>query len=211
MKQLSQAKARFVDQILNPAMRPFRRSPSLLLGYATSGAAAVAAAIASLLAAPGIIGLLGGALSIRMIAIAVIDAERFVIPDRLVLAALIGGLIDAAVAQPYEVAASVANAAARGFALALLFMIGRSLYRLVRGTDGIGLGDVKLAGAAGLWLDLAGLAIAVDLAAVSALAVVLIQVFRGQRVTRTSAIPFGLFFAPAIWLAWLYEAIASTR
>jgi leader peptidase (prepilin peptidase) / N-methyltransferase len=211
MKQLSQAKARFVDQILNQIRRPFERSPASLPGYAAWGAAAVCAAIASVLAAPGILGLLGSALAIVMIAIAAIDAQRFVIPDKLVLAALIGGLVDASFPQPYQVAAGAVNAALRGFTLAFLFLIARYLYRRVRGRDGIGLGDVKLAAAAGVWLDWVGIAVAIDLAALSALAAVLIQVLRGQHVTRTSMIPFGLFFAPAIWVAWLYEATTYVR
>jgi hypothetical protein len=38
--------------------------------------------------------------------------------------------------------------------------------------------------------------------------VVLIAALRGQRVTGVTAVPFGLFFAPAIWLAWLFEVMS---
>ena len=48
---------------------------------------------------------------------------------------------------------AVGIALLRGAVLALLFLGLRALYRRLRGRDGIGLGDVKLAGVAGAWLD----------------------------------------------------------
>jgi leader peptidase (prepilin peptidase) / N-methyltransferase len=47
-------------------------------------------------------------------------------------------------------------------------------------------------------------------AALSALAVVLLRACRGQRITATTAIPFGLFLAPAIWIAWLFELMTAS-
>jgi leader peptidase (prepilin peptidase) / N-methyltransferase len=73
----------------------------------------------------------------------------------------------------------------------------------------MGLGDVKLAAVAGVWLDWMGISVAVDLAALTALGAVLVHAIRGGQVTGNSAIPFGLFFAPAIWLAWLLETISE--
>lgn len=67
--------------------------------YAVSGTAAACAAVASLFAAPDLSGVLGAGLALVMIAIAVIDARRFVIPNELVLAGLLLGLIAAAVEQ----------------------------------------------------------------------------------------------------------------
>ncbi len=153
--------------------------------------------------------MLGSALALVMIAIAAIDAERYTIPDKLVLTGLIVGLVDASVAQSEPFAAGLANAVLRGLVLSFLFFGCRVAYRRIRQREGIGLGDVKLAAVAGVWLDWMSIAVAVDLAALSALAAVLIHALRGQPVTGTSAIPFGLFFAPAIWLAWLFEAISA--
>ena len=53
----------------------------------------------------------------------------------------------------------------RGAVLALLFLGLRVLYRRVRGRDGIGLGDVKLAGVVGAWLGWVTIPIAVEIAA----------------------------------------------
>ena len=161
---------------------------------------------ASLLAMPGLAGVLGAALAVTMIAIAIIDARRFIIPDKLVLAALALGFVDAWLAQS-EVSAPAALviAALRGFGLAIAFWILRAAYLRLRGQEGIGLGDVKLAAVAGVWLDLLAISWAIEIAALAALTVVLIRARRGRRVTGKTPVPFGLFFAPAIWIGWLLE------
>ncbi len=171
------------------------------------GAAGLCAFLASVAAAPGLSGLLGGSLAVMMAAIAAIDAREFVIPDKLVLAALAFGLLEVSVAPPGPPVANIGSGALRALLLAALFLGFRSAYRTIRGYEGLGLGDVKLAAVAGLWLDWLTTAIAVDIAALSALAFVLIAGARGQKVTRTTKVPFGLFFAPAIWLSWLLGAV----
>ena len=45
----------------------------------------------------------------------------------------------------------------------------------------------------------------VDTPALAALTVVLIRVLRGRRVSGKTPVPFGLFFAPSIWIASLLE------
>jgi len=71
---------------------------------------------------------------------------------------------------------AVALAAARSAALALTFLAVRSGYARLRGRQGLGLGDVKLAGVAGTWLDWSMMPIAVELAAVAALSFYLFRV-----------------------------------
>ena len=126
---------------------------------------------------------MGGALAATMMAIAAIDARLFIIPDKLVLAGLLLALINVSVAREGQLAAEFANAALRGGVLALLFFGGRTVYRLIRKRQGIGLGDVKLAAVAGVWLDWTSISVAVDLAALSALAAVLVHAICGRRVT----------------------------
>jgi leader peptidase (prepilin peptidase)/N-methyltransferase len=171
--------------------------------------ATLCAIVASIFTRPGWPGALGGGLAIVMMAIAAIDGRRFIIPDRLVAAGLALGLLDAATAQPGQFTAGLVNAALRGLVLALLFFGFRMAYRRIRQREGLGLGDVKLASVAGLWLGWTAAVVAVDVAALSALAAVLIVVLRGQSITRTTQVPFGLFFAPAIWIAWLFEAVIA--
>lgn len=179
-------------------------APNRVSACATAGACIVV----SIAAAPWLAGLLGGLLGLVMLAIAAIDSRYLIIPDELVLAGLILGLIDAAVA-PQQAESGFWLAVLRAIVLAALFLAFRWAYRRIRGREGIGLGDVKLAAVAGLWLTWFGAAVAIDIAALAALAAVLVSVLRGRTVTRTTRVPFGLFFAPAIWLAWLIEAVGE--
>ena len=94
-------------------------------------------------------------------------------------------------------------------AVGAAFYILREAYRLLRGRDGIGLGDVKLALVAGIWLDWVPMAFAVQVAALAALAVIGVRAARGHRVSRMTAIPFGLFLAPAVWVGWLFQVLMS--
>lgn len=176
--------------------------------FAVFAAATVGTVVASMLAAPGVSGLFGAALAVTMIVIAAIDARHFVIPDRLVLTGLLLGLFSAAIDQSAPTLAPV-EPLLRGVALALAFLTCRIAYRRLRRREGIGLGDVKLAAVAGVWLSWEGAAIAIDIATLSALAAVLVRAAGGRRISASTAIPFGLFFAPAIWVAWLLSAVSA--
>jgi leader peptidase (prepilin peptidase)/N-methyltransferase len=79
----------------------------------------------------------------------------------------------------------------------------RILYRRLRGRDGIGLGDIKLAGVAGVWVDWWLLPAVIEVAALAALAVYAVRYLLGRGSVRLMRLPFGLFLAPAIWLGWL--------
>lgn len=195
---------RFGDQTLPEIVSRPRRVDSSFTAW---GAVALCAFLASLVVVPGLSGLLGGILAVVMAAIAAIDARQFVIPDKLVLAGLALGLLEAAFAQTGSAVANIGSGVLRALLLTALFFGFRLLYRVIRGSDGLGFGDVKLAAVAGMWLDWMSAAIAVDIAALSALAFVLIGAARRQEITRKTKVPFGLFFAPAIWLSWLIGAI----
>ena len=186
-------------------------APRLSLASAAWGTAALCAAAASMVAAPGWQGVLGAGLALAMIAIAAVDAREFIIPDKLVLAGVLLGLTDAALTNPPQPVAAVVLAALRAFVLALVFFLFRAAYRRWRGRQGIGLGDVKLAAVGGAWLAWGAAALAIDFAALSALAAVLIGMLRGRSFTATTRVPFGLFFAPAIWIAWLIVEITTSR
>src|SRR3981081_65283 len=131
-----------------------------------AGAAGIAA---SVLLLPDARGVAGGGLALLMIAIAVVDARRFIIPDELTIAALALGFVHAALQDTDAIMPSLATAALRGAVLALAFWGLRSAYGRRRGREGIGLGDVKLAGVAGVWLDWATMPVAVEIAGAGAL------------------------------------------
>jgi leader peptidase (prepilin peptidase)/N-methyltransferase len=170
-------------------------------------ALAVAGAAVSVFVVPGPVGWLGAALALIMLAIAVVDARLFIIPNELTAAAFLLALVHAAMQAPDAMAASAAFALLRGAVVAALFLALRAAYRRLRGRDGLGLGDVKLAGVAGAWLDLLTIPIAIEIAALAALAVFGIRHYAsGRAFDRALKFPFGLFLAPSIWLGWLLEA-----
>jgi leader peptidase (prepilin peptidase) / N-methyltransferase len=192
---------------LNSITRTSRGVPTL--EDATIVVAAVATAAASIIAAPGLGGVTGAGLACLMVAIAAVDARRFIIPDELSAAALALGLADAAIRQPDAIGATLADAVLRAAVTAGLFFGLWAAYRRLRRRDGIGLGDVKLAGVAGAWLDWPSIPIAVEIAALAALAVCLVRWLGfGRAIRATTRLPFGLFLAPAIWIAWLGERMA---
>ncbi|MGO9845310.1 MAG: prepilin peptidase [Methylocella sp.] len=179
-----------------------------LVTYAALIALAGGIAIASMVAAPGIPGLFGAVLGLLMIAIAIADARAYLIPDRLTLAAFLLGLADAAAKGIENMPEAIAIAAMQGFVLALAFFALREIYRRLRHRHGLGLGDVKLAAVAGAWLDWTLIPGAIEIAALSALfAYVASQLVLRRRLQATAKLPFGLFFAPAIWICWLLGAL----
>jgi leader peptidase (prepilin peptidase) / N-methyltransferase len=173
--------------------------------FALCGAAACAVSVA---VAPGMVGIFGALLAILMTAIAYRDAHEFIIPDRYSAAAFALGMAAACVdAQGYAVWA-LAAALLRAAVLALAFLAIRSAYHRLRGRPGLGLGDVKLAGVAGAWLDWTMLPVAVEIAALAALTAALVyQLILRQPLKATTRLPFGLFLAPSIWVGWLLQTL----
>jgi len=170
---------------------------------------AVLASIAvcvSLVSAPGIMGVSGACLALIMLAIAVIDWRSFIIPNRLNAAAIALAIVHAAVLEPEALGWAVAMALLRGLAIALVFFLFRYGYAKLRGRQGIGLGDIKLAFVAGAWLDWVMIPFAIELAAFAALATYLLrQLVLKHPISARARMPFGLFFAPAIWICWAIE------
>src|SRR5262249_1068300 len=108
---------------------------------------------ASFAIAPGYHGFFGAGLGLLMLVIAAVHARRFIIPNELVVIALALGLLYAALFDAEGAWTGLAAAVVRGVALGLLFLALREIYARWRGREGLGLGDVKLSAAAGVWLD----------------------------------------------------------
>jgi leader peptidase (prepilin peptidase)/N-methyltransferase len=141
-----------------------------------------------------------------MLAIAVIDHRRMIIPDELSALAFVAGLVAAGLGTEAAPGAAVLQALVRSSLMFVLFFVFRLGYRRLRGRAGMGLGDVKLAAVAGAWLGWADLPIAINIAALSALGAVLYGRLRGHGFDPMARLPFGAFFAPAIWICWLLAA-----
>lgn len=145
-----------------------------------------------------------------MLAIAVSDAERFIVPDVLSLPSIPAGLVvtnfvgdaDAASALVLEHCIAAAVGAAALYAL-------KQLYLFWRGREGLGLGDVKLAAVAGAWTGLQGLGHVLLLACLLAIAYVVLGNLRNLRsLAGSTAVAFGVFLAPSIWLVWCLGTLA---
>lgn len=162
--------------------------------------------VVSTAAAHGTPGWLGAGLALIMLTIAIVDGKHFLIPDPLNATGLALGLANAAILGQGDLVAAMAGATLRAAFLALSFFALRLVYARLRGRTGIGLGDVKLAAVAGIWLDWSVMPIAVEIAALSALFVYALRRYVLRHPIRSSSrLPFGLYFAPAIWIGWLLQ------
>lgn len=170
----------------------------------------VAGVGASLVGAPGLEGLLGAFLAALMLAIAVVDSRRYIIPNELTAAALALALLRANTFGPDAGWDAMIWAVFRSAAVALPLLALMAGYRRWRGRDGLGLGDIKLAAVAGAWLGFVTIFAVIELAALSALGAYIVTAYWHERPLKATAfLPFGLFLAPAIWLGWLAETMLN--
>jgi leader peptidase (prepilin peptidase)/N-methyltransferase len=182
-------------------------------GGASAAAAVLGIGVAALSfynLSPGA-ALVSCALGWTMLVIAVIDAQRFTIPDALSLPAIPAGLLASGhlldpaggllVSLDHVIGACVGGA---------VFWLVREAYFGWRGREGLGLGDVKLASAGGAWIGWEHLFGVVLLAATVALGLAAaLAVLRHKSLSGAERIPFGTFLAPSIWIVWWVRASAQ--
>jgi leader peptidase (prepilin peptidase) / N-methyltransferase len=135
-----------------------------------------------------------------MIAGAEIDARTFLLPDLVTGATFVGGILAAPVLNPYDPGFGLGMAVVRAVATAAVLLLVRWGYARLRGRQGLGLGDVKLAAGIGAWLPFDAIPACFALAASAALVLVLLAHWSGQTVRATTRLPFGAFLCPALWL-----------
>lgn len=167
-----------------------------LLAAVQKGAVS-SAAIAGLLATAGLAGL--------MAAIAVEDARAMIVPNRLAAATFAAGLavvLAEALLERFAVAPALLQAALATVLCGGLFWAMREGFYRLRGYDGLGLGDVKLAAAVGPWLGFERFLIGVLLAAITALTFVALWTAVKGPWPRDQRLPFATTLAPAFWLVW---------
>ena len=129
------------------------------------------------------------------------DLTAFTIPDEASVAIAALGIIHAFLQTDIAHWAwrDVADALASGLVAFAVFWSIKIGYRCWRGHDGLGFGNVKLAGACAVWLTPPDQIIALEIAAASAAFLV---VLRGSR-WKGPLIPFGAFLAPGAWLVFV--------
>jgi leader peptidase (prepilin peptidase)/N-methyltransferase len=132
---------------------------------------------------------------------AMIDLDRFILPDALTLTLTACGLGLALANGPAGALPFVIGAAAGYASLATLAFV----YRRLRGRSGLGLGDAKLLAVSGAWLGWTWLPMTVLLASLSCLAFVIVSAGLQRRAVSSGPVPFGPHIAGATWLLWLIE------
>ena len=155
-------------------------------------------------------GLFGAFLAAIMIAIVLVDARRYIIPNEFTLAALALALLRAGVVLSDVETHPVAGALLRAAITAGIFWLFSIGYRHFRGREGFGFGDVKLLGVAAAWLDWPVLLVAIEGATLAALLTYLLRQWIYKKPMKgTAVLPFGTFLAPFIWVGWLIEALLN--
>ena len=131
------------------------------------------------------------------------DLRHMVLPDSLTATLLASGLLAAPLLPASDFVEALSGAAVGGGGFLLL----RHLYFRFRGTEGLGLGDVKLMAGLGAWLGPAWLPHLVLIAAVAGLSIAFLTALRdGGRITATSAVPFGAYLCGSAMPLWCIEA-----
>jgi leader peptidase (prepilin peptidase)/N-methyltransferase len=138
--------------------------------------------------------------------VAAADVDRFEIPDVGCFAILTLGLLWTVKDSGLDSQVLLETFTRIGFAAGLLFVM-RATYRLIRNSEGLGLGDVKLIGAGASWLSWPNLSLALLVAVGAAIMVVVVRrLLVYEKVQANTPIPFGAFLAPAIWIVWFAQA-----
>lgn len=138
-----------------------------------------------------------------LIALSVIDAQRFILPDRITLPLTAGGVVAAALLGEPVWLHALGGLAGYG-ALVLI----EKLYLRARGRNGLGRGDAKLFAAGGTWCGALALPVILLLSSLAALAFALsLKLVLRREVTADSMIAFGPFLAFGIGLAWLLQRL----
>lgn len=184
-----------LSQLLLPGQMSVRfgvtvLSMGLLSAWATLHYGVGPSAIAALVLAGG------------LLALSLIDLDHQLLPDVLVLPLLWLGLI----VNSFELFTTLQHALWGAVGGYLVLWLVRELFSLIRGSEGMGQGDLKLLamlGAWGGWQVLPGVLV---LSSLVGIAVGGVWMASGK-IDRTTPIPFGPYLAGAGWLALLYTPV----
>jgi leader peptidase (prepilin peptidase)/N-methyltransferase len=140
------------------------------------------------------------ALGWTLLVLTLIDTRHFILPDVLTLPLWAAGLVVTFVIDQSQLMNHLIASLAGFSALALV----NSLYRRLRGRDGLGLGDAKLLGAGGAWVGIVGIPGILLIASFTGLIWALVQGGFRQQLSAQTRIAFGPFLSLGIWIIWLY-------
>jgi leader peptidase (prepilin peptidase)/N-methyltransferase len=176
-------------------------NPAVLLG------GTVAIGLVSSLSLPWPAAIASSVLGALMLAGADVDARKFLLPDLVTFGAVACGIAAAPLLDDVDPCAAAGEAVVRAACIAIVLALFRSFYTWLRQSEGLGLGDVKLAAGIGAWLPIDAIPLCFGLATSSALLTVMIAHLRGRSVMRTTRIPFGAFLCPALWIVFFADRV----
>ncbi len=125
-----------------------------------------------------------------LVALAAIDVEHFLLPDRITLPGLAVGLA----AQPLLAWGSPTGALQGALFGGGILLVMAGLWELARGIEGMGLGDVKMLAMIGAFLGVHGVVVTLLCASLAGSVVGLTLLARGA-IELQGKLPFGLFLA----------------
>ena len=167
-----------------------------LHGRVEAGCAIIGALALGL--APGLVGAGWALFGWLLLVLAVLDWRHFWLPDALTLPlAFLGLTVGLWVTDPMLTDRLIGAGA--GYFSLLAVATG---YRLMRGREGLGLGDAKLLGALGAWFGWQALPFILLAASSLGLMAVLASLARGRAVDRQTRVPLGTCLAVAALPGW---------
>jgi leader peptidase (prepilin peptidase) / N-methyltransferase len=141
-------------------------------------------------------------LCLASVSLAWIDLRCGIIPDWLNLSIAVLGLARAIFLDGWEAAL---GASLEGVVVGAIAWLLRRLYFMFRKYQGLGLGDVKLLAASGIWIGLAGVPVQLLVGSCAALAAAGGLHLAGRTMTRQTSLPFGPFLALGLFVTLVLE------
>lgn len=133
-----------------------------------------------------------------------VDWRTMLIPDAFTAAIALLGAAQVWRDGPAGPVDALAGAAMGG---GLLWLV-RALYSRARGREGLGLGDVKLAAAAGIWTGASAFSLYLFLASLLGFAVAGLLALRARKLDMQAAAPFGPALAAALVIVAAFRQLA---
>jgi leader peptidase (prepilin peptidase)/N-methyltransferase len=130
--------------------------------------------------------------------LAMIDIRHGIIPDWLNLSIASLGVVNAATSDGFPASA---QAVCEGIAIGGIFWLLQRSYFAFRKIHGLGLGDVKFLGVAGIWIGFSGIPTLLLVASLTALTAAGVIRLAGRPLTGQTSIPFGPFLAIGLLFA----------
>jgi len=147
----------------------------------------------------GPVALAGSVFGWLLLTLGALDLIAFWLPDRLAGLLALTGAVTAWWFEPAVLDRAIGGALGFG----ALWLVA-TVYRHVRGREGMGGGDPKLFGAIGVWLGWQMLPAVLLIASMVGLGVIASARLRGRAVAADTAMPFGTLLAIAAYPAWLF-------